>query len=94
MVKAGNKIRIADNARAENFSRKADFQRSFSKRRCLIAAEGFMNGPKKKKTYYFNLQNRRPRISGICDEPELSATGKEASLSLLQPAQPTHLPGS
>jgi putative SOS response-associated peptidase YedK len=82
--KQATKSGLLINARAETLAEKPTFKEAFQKRRCLIAADGFYEWSKEKKQYYFYLQNRRPfGLAGICDEPELPATGCEASFVII-----------
>jgi Uncharacterized conserved protein len=82
--KQATKSGLLINARAETLAEKPTFKEAFQKRRCLIAADGFYEWSKEKKQYYFYLQNRRPfGLAGICDEPGLPATGKEASFVII-----------
>jgi putative SOS response-associated peptidase YedK len=81
--KQATKSGLLINARAETLAEKPTFQGAFQKRRCLIAADGFYEWSKEKKQYYFYLQNRKPfGLAGIY-EPELPATGKEASFVII-----------
>ncbi len=83
--KQATKSALLINARAESLAEKPTFQEAFQKRRCLIVADGFYEWSKEKKQYCFYLQNRRPfGLAGIFDgEPELTATGGEASFVII-----------
>ena len=82
--KQATKSGLLINARAETLSEKPTFREAFQKRRCLIPADGFYEWSKEKKQFYFYLQNHRPfGLAGICDEPELPATGKEGSFVII-----------
>jgi putative SOS response-associated peptidase YedK len=82
--KQSNNSKSLINARAETLAEKSTFKEAFQKRRCLIPADGFYEWSKEKKQFYFYLQNRKPfGLAGICDEPGLPATGKEASFVII-----------
>ncbi len=82
--KPTTKSALLINARAETLAVKPTFRETFQKRRCLVVADGFYEWSKEKKPYYFYLQSHRPfGLAGICDEPQLPATGREASFVII-----------
>jgi putative SOS response-associated peptidase YedK len=83
------------NARIETVDQKPAFREAFSRRRCLVPADGFyewQSGPGGKIPHYFSLGDGRPfAFAGIWNRPE--ADSDPVTFALLT-TEPNHIVGA